>query len=237
MKQLLLIITITVLAIFALKHQSKEAEPVILKTTVLGLSNQVRTPKTLKVILPAVELPEAPPVAAITEELHSAQALVEKEMAILYSLNIDWKEHELNLIEKLQDFPQNEIDDLGVIAVNADSNNDRRTLAVHLLSLAGQRASSALYQIAQSPLPELSNNDPHSSAALVYDYEMSLRGSAMAALDALSTETPEQVQKNMLQILTMQSSPTLKHFARISLMGIQQGRPGKLARYHDNNQL
>ena len=165
----------------------------------------------------------------------AATTLLKQEKSLLYSQNGDWSEHVAQLTEKLSAFPESELKVLGETALSSEAHGDERTLAVYLLSLAGMKARPALITIAQSALPQNINNlDPHSVEALQLEQESALRVSAITALDALAVQDPAKVQQDLEQILLKQKSSTLQSFVRISLQGIEQGRPGKLNRLQES---
>ncbi len=233
MKYLALVLPLALFAVFKWKSDSVAFQNDSKKTSSLQLPRKERVVNLKKISLSDVEFPEAQPLV-----VQKSKSLLEEEMSTLYSQEINWTEHEAALKEKIQQLSQAELQALGQQAMTQTMNHDQRTLAIYILSLAGQRARAVLTQIALVPVPSLADvTDPHSEKARNHEFETALRISALTSLDALSLVSATEVQKNMEQILSTQNSPTLQNLARISLIGIQQGRPGKLARFHESNQF
>ncbi|MBC7466986.1 MAG: hypothetical protein H7256_13440 [Bdellovibrio sp.] len=117
--------------------------------------------------------------------------------------------------------------------LSLDETAEARQQMLYTLTQKGPSASEALVAIAKSDIPEFKNSqDPHSVAALQEKLELSLRVTALEALDALIAMKPELISK-MAEIAHAQSDPILKFLAQVSLSGAQKHQPGKLKRTID----
>ncbi|RYZ69124.1 MAG: hypothetical protein EOP09_08265 [Proteobacteria bacterium] len=74
--------------------------------------------------------------------------------------------------------------------------------------------------------------DPHSADHGRLRYQRSLRITALEELDQLGF-AGENIEPALLEILSQQQDPAILFLVKISLMGVQQKRPGKLSRFID----
>ncbi|WP_413580985.1 hypothetical protein [Bdellovibrio sp. HCB288] len=172
------------------------------------------------------------PLADKTEKSKTRlQKLMSQETATLYSVNIDWKSREAELISAARQLKKDELIQLGDIVLNRTGRSDEKTVASYLLAMAGEPARPVLRKVAISPIETKSDGDPHSVLAMKRAEEVNLRASAIAAIDELSRKNPQASLQDLAAIRRAQSDPSLQHMVMISLIGIEQGRPGKLNRW------
>jgi hypothetical protein len=118
---------------------------------------------------------------------------------------------------------ETDLHSLALDVLNSSLNGDERTHKMFLLSQAGPAAMAELAGIARAPV----------SGALV-DYEVSFRVRALEALDTMSGEHGGDVLKQFQWISSAETlHPTVALLVNIGIMGIQQGRPGKVSRFMD----
>jgi hypothetical protein len=166
----------------------------------------------------------------------SLQYIVQKEKALLYTKSQDWSSHEAELKKQMAGLSADELKNLGEDVLSLENSPDERQISIYLLTLAGAPARHVLSKISQSPIPTFESlEDPHSMGALQQQRERSLRASALEALDVLATQKPQEVYLDLQNILAHQNDDSLKFFAKISLVGISQGKPGKLSRWLSQN--
>lgn len=130
-------------------------------------------------------------------------------------------------------------EDLKVLQQNALNQNvdgnERRASLFLLTKVAssestGTAATEALAEIAQTPVPAFENaGKPHSRESLAKSFEVSLRITALEALDQRTVTAPS-VASHLENIRRLQKDPTLSLLTQISLAGIAAGTPGKLNR-------
>lgn len=120
-------------------------------------------------------------------------------------------------------------------ALDPNQDGDSRQAALFLLSEAGTSAVGQLAAIAREPIPEAAFQaaEPHSESDYRRSLELSLRVSALEAMDILSIDEPSLIRESMGQILTVQSDPTVRFLAQVSMAGTAEGKPGKLQRMVD----
>ncbi len=109
---------------------------------------------------------------------------------------------------------------------------DQRGFALQRLIAQGLRALPALTRVISAPVPlfaELEN--PHSVNNARDRFERGLKITALEQLDRLASQNTAEVRRNLVTILNTQKDPQILFLAQISLLGIQQGRPGKLGRF------
>lgn len=136
--------------------------------------------------------------------------------------------------EKLRQFASSlSEEDLSKLALTLgrnELNNDERRAGVYFLGLAGPAAIHSLGIVAAKPLPQVAGlSDPHSSSSIQNGTERALRLQALQRLDEMAASEPD-VKTELQKILAQQTDPSLIFFTKVSLMGIQEGRPGKLQR-------
>lgn len=159
------------------------------------------------------------------------KALILQEKELLYRRGQDWQGHEAELKRKVSQISRSELDSLAHMAVAEKTDPDERNICVYLLSLAGIQAREALNYVVKAKIPDFSRiTDAHAATAKA-DQEISLRLSALEALDVLGMQNPQEIRQDLASILLVQNENSIKNFAQISLMGIMQGKPGKLSRW------
>lgn len=106
--------------------------------------------------------------------------------------------------------------------VRGSLSSDEKRSGLYILGLADANGIQGLSKIASSPfLPGISEQEKN--------FEFSLRISALEKLDLLG-KTSKEAQSELLRVSKIQSNKALRVFSEIALMGIQQGKPGKLHR-------
>jgi hypothetical protein len=137
----------------------------------------------------------------------------------LYRPNQDFKAQEIQLRDLLQHSSQSELRPFVNAILDSTQAQDRRTTAAYLLTLAGPIAIPLLTEIAATSIP----------ADADQSFEAALRSGALERLDRWALEG-QPVVPSVEFILRTQTNPTLKFFARISLEGVLEKKPGKLLR-------
>lgn len=177
-----------------------------------------------------------PPLSNECPAQNKVRYLVQTETRLLYSKRQDWLSHEAELRKHMLELSSDELKKLGDDVLLVTNPPDERRVSIYLLTLAGVPAREVLAKIARSPIPKFANlGDPHSSGNLQLHRERSLRASALEALDRLAAQKSKEVYLDLQNILAQQSDDSLKFFAKISLVGISQGKPGKLSRWLAQN--
>jgi len=184
--------------------------------------------------IPPVQKPAsqtAVPLATENKAPNGVKELVAEEKALLYRRKTDWTAHELALKAKVSRFTSQEFKVLAQTVISQAANIDEREVSVYLLSLAGLPAREALNMIASADIPAASKSQEAHAMASARQKEISLRLNALESLDVLAIQSPQEIQEDLQTITLLQQDPSLKNFAHISLMGIAQGKPGKLSRW------
>lgn len=164
------------------------------------------------------------------------QKIIQNEKSLLYVQNLNWLSHEAELKKQILELSMSELKKLVHRVLSIEADPDERNISIYLLALAGTSARPLLTQVSKSPLPNFKDlNNPHSIGALKHQRERSLRATGLAALDHLAIQNPQEVSLDLQKILIHQNDDTLKFFAQMSLIGIAQGKPGKLSRWLQKN--
>lgn len=106
-----------------------------------------------------------------------------------------------------------------------------RRASLYLLSRSGSGALPLLASFLREPIPFASNPDLHAHGDPARGFELSLRVTALEALDR-STDTAA-VEKLLQGVLLQQNDPSLQFMARVALSGIASGQPHRLGRMID----
>ncbi len=135
-------------------------------------------------------------------------------------------EKEINTAAKTLTFLN--FEQLGKQAIDLTQDRQVRQAALYILSEAGPAAAPVLAALVESGLPEYSNlANPHSRDSAERSFELSLRMSALEALDKAASQNPE-IRTLLEKIVGKQKEPTLRYLAQVSLRGVETGRPGQL---------
>lgn len=117
--------------------------------------------------------------------------------------------------------------------LSANETAEARQEMMYSLIKIGPSASQALVAIAKTNIPEFHNSkDPHSVGAFQERLELSLRITALEALDQMLMKKPD-LSRSIGEIAHQQTNPILKFLAKVSLSGVQKNQPGKLKRTID----
>lgn len=131
---------------------------------------------------------------------------------------------------KAQGLSHKDLVELKQFVMNQNLEAKFRRASLFLLTQSGLAAAPILGEIAKSAIPLFAQSkDPHSIGALAKNYEVSLRITALEALDKLSV-TSTDVMSYLMDVSQTQKDPTLLFLTNISIAGIQGGKPGKLNR-------
>ncbi|MBO9667379.1 MAG: hypothetical protein J7501_11270 [Bdellovibrio sp.] len=123
------------------------------------------------------------------------------------------------------DITANEREQLRLAVMNQNLEGIRRRASMFLLTKIGAPAIQEIGAIALAPLAPTQNS-------MTKEFEVSLRITALETLDLMPAHSRE-VLNIMKKSLTTQKDPTLNLLARISISGIESGKPGKLSRAMD----
>jgi hypothetical protein len=194
----------------------------------------VSAAKDTSLFLPPALLPPSANAAASAKasakELKFRAALAELSSP-LQNPTVPFNEENIRPLLKALSVKESRELEQRVLDPSADGN-ERRT-ALFILTRAGAPAIPALVAISRSAIPEFENStDPHSLDSLRMKNEISLRVTAIEALDQQSISNPD-ISAHLFEIAQIQKNPTLEFLVRISLAGIAEGRPGKLGRAID----
>jgi len=171
------------------------------------------------------------PITSPPQNTDALKALIFQEKELLYRRGQGWEGHEAELKHRVSQISRSGLDSLAQMAVAEQADPDERNICVYLLSLAGLQAREALNYVVKARIPNFSRiTDVHAATAKA-DQEISLRLSALEALDVLGMQNPQEIRQDLTSILLVQNENSIKNFAQISLMGIMQGKPGKLSRW------
>lgn len=119
--------------------------------------------------------------------------------------------------------PQN-LQDLADETLNTTLKADHRSSQLFKLTQAGEEAAEELAQVARAPVEK-----QHPQR----EFELSLRLRAVEALDEVALKNSSKAQKQLLWVMDANPDPTVSLLVRVSLQGIEQGRPGKARRLMD----
>ncbi|GEM_PF-5677109 len=131
-----------------------------------------------------------------------------------------------------------ELSELSAVALNEETNANRRNAAIFILIMAGDHAMEQLAEVVTQPVhPFPEEQFEHSRGSLQKKYEVALRVRALEELDRLTMSSPPDVKKETVtrlsRIVAQQNQPTLQFLAQLSLQGVREGRPGKLNRFEE----
>lgn len=140
----------------------------------------------------------------------------------LYTSGIDYTAREKDLRAKIADQVESDWLLVSDKFVRDQFSGDEKRAALYLLGLAGQQAIPALTQIAASRPPKTLSEEQQ-------DFEISIRLDALEKLDLLASDSPS-AQSGLAQVAEAQTDESVRFYVQIAMMGIQQGRPGKLHR-------
>ena len=125
------------------------------------------------------------------------------------------------------------LDLLKDITLDVNSGADKRRDALFQLTQLGPSAVCALQEVARSSVPDFDNqNNPEAVGAYQKKFEVSLRITALEALDKLAMSSVD-IGPALAEIRRHQKNSTILFLANVSLSGILAGRPGKLSRAID----
>jgi hypothetical protein len=111
-----------------------------------------------------------------------------------------------------------ELNELAEISLSQASTQDERLIALYILSKAGQGSIPALTHIASAPITEESGPlGPHTSEAQLKKFELSLRLSAIEAIDELASSTPHVAQKAIEEIVSKTNHASVQLLAQLAL--------------------
>lgn len=116
-----------------------------------------------------------------------------------------------------------DIAELGLTLQDERESQNKRALSVYLLSRAGAHGIGALSKLAMTNAPTKLSEERET-------FEISLRVTALRALDALSGTETMKVAESMRRVIERQQNPTLKMMAKVSLDGIEASKPQRLGR-------
>lgn len=117
--------------------------------------------------------------------------------------------------------------------LSSNETADDRQKMLYSLTKMGPYAASALVAIVETNIPEFRNTqEAHAVAATQEKLELSLRLTALEALDGMLAKKPE-ISQRISEIAQTQSNPLLRFLAQVSLSGVQNHQPGKLKRTID----
>jgi hypothetical protein len=116
-------------------------------------------------------------------------------------------------------------------ALNPKLSGEQRHQNLLLLIQSGPQALGALAQVVSAPLPPFENlGNPHSLGYLQRRFEIGLRINALEAIDQQLDRTPA-AKDSLNQLARLNLDPTLRFLTQVSLIGMAQGKPGKLHRF------
>lgn len=150
--------------------------------------------------------------------------LVNQVAKTLYAQDQDFEQRRTDLVAVLSKASSEELSALARTTTDLTQTQDQRTSAIYLLTLAGPAAIPALAGVVMAPFRET----PQSQ------FELAVRTTALERLDRFSTEGVP-VETVIRQALKQPLHPTLRMLAQVSLQGLLQHRPGKLARFAEKN--
>ena len=133
--------------------------------------------------------------------------------------------------ERIRMLNAQQLNEVGAVALDENDHWDDRFAAVYILGKAGREAIPALSKIAAAPFDQKSY-PPHTIQRSNQSSEFALRSSALESLDRLAVDG-EDVAGSFAGVLEAKTSPQLALMAQLALMGIREGRPGKLTRFID----
>ena len=147
----------------------------------------------------------------------------------------------LNSKNALKAVATDELQALQAKVLDSQQPAEQRSASLYLLSQYGVQAVTQLSAIAENrPLHFEQQDNSHSLGSYQREFEISLRITALEALDHIALNSPQEpsasptsMEKRLSKILSHQTEPSLRMLAQISLSGIESGRPGKLTRFID----
>lgn len=161
--------------------------------------------------------PSTEPAPQTKEE--SLKAALGELSKHLYSQKENFDAQEAKLRGLLQNADTKELRFLAAVITDRTQDQDLRLSAAYMLNLAGASAVPLLTEIASTPFREVSETN----------FEASLRTGALERIDRWAV-SGLNVEASLEQILKNQKDPALQFFARTSLEGVLEKRPGKLLR-------
>lgn len=155
-------------------------------------------------------------------------------LSALKILNSDEKRIELLTQVEFQKISETitpvELFEIKRVALSLSESSEKRQASIFILSHIGNIAADSLAEIIQTEIPNLKNaHSPHTIDNSLHANEISLRISALEALDNLAIDNPT-VKNKIENIIKNQKNPELNYLAQISLSGILTNRPGKIKR-------
>lgn len=126
-----------------------------------------------------------------------------------------------------------ELHEIKNIILSPQEKGDKRLAFNFLLSQLGIAGADTLAEIIKFEIPHFENSEnPHSAGSLEKAFEISLRITALEALDSLVVENP-QLKAKIVGILNVQKEQSLNFLIQLSLSGIESNQPGKIKRFID----